>query len=254
MPVKEPVLRRKELLKLLCKPRPIQTSAHRLRGDSVVKQDFRHIDKLPTVFQCTQPEIPIFRSLDGHRAVVAVILFPNGTAVEGGAMNVIRMQQPIRVKRADMPTARTDPEAFRIPVDDTNLRIRVQDSNSAVYPAGSQVIISIQRKKIFSLRSEDANVPRRGYAFVLLPDDLNSLCHQFVHFPDCPLACGTVINDNQHDNRHARSWSHWRRPPAKIRHKAVPNLCPPYIARGSGAFASNNHVLRASLRAVDIVA
>src|SRR5215469_14578736 len=136
MPVKETVLRRKEGLNLLSKPRSIQTSEHRLRGYSVVKQDFRHVSKLPSVFQCTQPEIRIFRSLDGHRAVVAVILFANGTTVEGGATDVIRMQQPIRVKRAEMPTARTDPEAFRILVDDINLRIRVQDSTSRVYPAG----------------------------------------------------------------------------------------------------------------------
>jgi hypothetical protein len=88
VPVKETVLRRKELLKPLCKPRPIQTSDHRLRG--------------------------------------------------------------------------SDPEAFRIPVDDTDLRVRVQDANSTVYPAGSQAIISIQGEKIFSLRSENANVPRCG--------------------------------------------------------------------------------------------
>src|ERR1700674_4181440 len=109
-----------------------RTSDHRFLGNPVVKHDFWQIDKLPAMFQGAQPEIPIFKSLNGHRAVIPAILFPNRAPVEGGGVNVVPVQQPGRLKWADNPEIAAAPEALRITIDDPNFLVRVQDLNSTV--------------------------------------------------------------------------------------------------------------------------
>ncbi len=124
------MLYRNEFLDLLFES--TRTSDHRFFGYPIVKEDFWHIGKLPAVFQGAEPEIPIFKSLNGHRAIIAAILFPNRTPVEGGGVDVIPVQQPGRLKWADNPAVAAHSEALRITIDDANFRIRVQDSNSTV--------------------------------------------------------------------------------------------------------------------------
>src|ERR1700722_17925876 len=153
------MLYRNEILDLLFES--TRTSDHRFFGYPIVKKNFWHIGKLPSVFQGAEPEIPIFKSLDRHRAIVAAILFPNRTPVEGGGVDIIPAQQLVRRKWADKPAVAALSEALRIPIDSANLRIRVQDSNSTVYPARPQAVVGIQGKYIFTLGSKDAGVSRR---------------------------------------------------------------------------------------------
>src|SRR5580658_10468234 len=126
------MLYRNEILDLLLES--TRTSDHGFISYPIVKQDFWQIFKLPAVFQGAEPEIPIFQSLNGHCAIISAILFPNRTTVEGGGVDVIPLQQAIRVKRSGSPAIVARPKTFRIPIDDANLRIRFQDSNPTVDP------------------------------------------------------------------------------------------------------------------------
>src|ERR1700682_253652 len=176
--------------------KPSRATNHRLLGPPIVEKDFRYIRELPAVLQCAQPEIPVFKSLNWHCAIVSAVLLPDRTTVEAGGMDEVAVQQSVGVERADSPAICTGPEVLRIPVDDANSRVRVQDFNSTVYPAGSQAVVSIQGKEIFSLRSEDANVPRRGEALVLLPDDFCPLRAQRIHFFARSIIGGAVVHDD----------------------------------------------------------
>src|SRR5258708_2437072 len=137
--------------------------------------------KSPAVLQGPEPEIPVFESLHWHGRIVSAVLSPKGTAVETGARDIVPVQQSVGVKRAELPEIGTGPEALRIPVNHPNSRVRVQYSHSTIYPAGSHTVIRIQGEKIFPLRSENAGVPRRRQAFVILPDDLYPLPAQRIH-------------------------------------------------------------------------
>ena len=71
-----------------------------------------------------------------------------------------QLQQFVSLKRADTPVVGASPKALRIPVDNTNLRVRVQDCDCTVYPTGPEAVVSIQREDIFSLGGTDGSVPR----------------------------------------------------------------------------------------------
>src|ERR1019366_4199907 len=120
-------------------------------GLPIVEKDFRHINKLPAMLQSGQPEIPILRHPNWHLGVISAVLLPNRTPVEGGGMNVIPLQQFASVKWADTPVLGPGSEELRIAVDNTNLRVRVQDCDCTVYPARPEAVVSIQGKDIFSL-------------------------------------------------------------------------------------------------------
>src|ERR1035437_8337952 len=75
-----------------------------------------------------------------------LVLFPDRTTVEGGGMDEVPVQQFASVKRANTTVIGPGSEALRIPVDNTNLRVRVQDCDCTVYPTGSQAVVSIQGK------------------------------------------------------------------------------------------------------------
>src|ERR1039458_7482176 len=130
------MLYRNEFLALLFES--TRTSDHRLCSPPVVKQDLRHIRKFPAMLQSGQPEIPIFQYPNRHCGIISPVLLPNRTPIDGAGRNVIPLQQSIPIKRADMPAARTRAEVFGIAVNDANLRIRGQDSNSMVDPAATQ--------------------------------------------------------------------------------------------------------------------
>jgi hypothetical protein len=143
------MLYRNEFLDLLFES--TRTSDHRFLGNPVVKHDFRQIDKLPAMFQGAQPEIPIFKSLNGHRAVIPAILFPNRAPVEGGGVNEVPVQQPSLIKGADNPEVAADPKALRITIDDSYFWVRVQDSNSTLKPPRPEAVVCIKRENILSL-------------------------------------------------------------------------------------------------------
>src|SRR5579864_254278 len=115
------MLRRNECIDLRFES--FRASDHRSSGLPIIEKDFRHVSKLPAMLQGAEPEIPIFVSLNGHGAIVAAILLPNRTPVEGGGVDVIPAQQFNSVKLADMPAAYTNPEAFRIPIDDPHFGV-----------------------------------------------------------------------------------------------------------------------------------
>src|ERR1019366_2457785 len=81
----------------------VRTNDHRYFGYPIVKKDLWHMGKLPTVFQGADPEIPISQAVNGHRAIVAAILSPNRAAVEGGGVDMVSEQQPVRLKWAGKP-------------------------------------------------------------------------------------------------------------------------------------------------------
>ena len=101
------------------------------------------------------PEIEMVRMKNdllrqsSHRPY-AHVLFPDRAPIYGTSVNVIPLQQPIPFKRANMPTACTRPNIFRITIDDANFWIVIQDSNPMFNIAGSQTVICIQGKDIFS--------------------------------------------------------------------------------------------------------
>src|ERR1019366_8419201 len=102
-----------------------------------------YVGKFPPVLQGAEPEIPIFNSSHQRRAIVAAILFPNRTPVDSTGVDIIRAQQLVRYKRADNPGAPALAEVLRITVNDANLWISVQDSNSTLDIAGAQTIVCI---------------------------------------------------------------------------------------------------------------
>src|ERR1019366_5291795 len=133
------MLYRNEFLDLLFKS--MRTSDHRFFGYPILKQDLWHIGKLPAMLQSAQPEIPVFPTLNWHGAIVSAVLLPNRTPIDGTSINVIPLEQLIPVKRATMPTPRTHPDIFSITIDDANLCIGVQNSNSMLDIARAQTVV-----------------------------------------------------------------------------------------------------------------
>src|ERR1035438_1410208 len=81
----------------------MRTSDHRFFGYPIVKQDLWHIGKLPAMLQSAQPEIPVFQSLNWHGAIVSAVLLPNRAPINSANRNVVPSQQPVPIKRPDMP-------------------------------------------------------------------------------------------------------------------------------------------------------
>src|ERR1019366_1232810 len=122
------MLYRNEFLDLLFES--MRTSDHRFFSCPIIKQDLWHIGKLPAMLQSAQPEIPVFQSLNWHGAIVSAVLLPNRAPINSANRNVVPSQQPVPIKRSDMPPAFAGAKVFGISVNDTNLRIHSQDSNS----------------------------------------------------------------------------------------------------------------------------
>jgi hypothetical protein len=80
-----------------------------------------------------------------------------------------------------VPAARLRHEEFFVAVDDADLRVGVQNSNSLVDPTRAKVVGGVQRKDILPLGSEDLSVSRRGHTLVFLPYVPDSLCAQCIH-------------------------------------------------------------------------
>src|SRR6266849_8461691 len=98
-------------------------SDHRLFGPPILEKDLGDIRESPAVLQSAEPKIPVFESLNWHRAVVPIVLFPDSAAVQGRRMDEVPAQQSVDIKRAATPPVRSGPEALRIPVRNANLRV-----------------------------------------------------------------------------------------------------------------------------------